>query len=303
MRKLLASLLLVLVSFSAIATTDIIFSKNIKPNQREILSRDLTFLENYVFRTNPDIKTLKILGIDQLNSETLVSWLNDRIKYIIEEDAFKTSNILLKKSLFVERENVTYPNVKSRTDTQNSTNAKSNSRVTMTNVSAEYYIKGKKESKLYGVKITPSNSNKSISVRIDSPRAGIIRIGTGLFASDLAINRLDPHAYANSIKRLSVLFHEARHSDGNGDSLGFTHSVCPPGHDYQGELACDTSANGAYATGASIARELMLACNDQCTDRDLDMLKIFIMDNYNRIQTKVLNTQNNLYLDTTPEEI
>jgi hypothetical protein len=130
-----------------------------------------------------------------------------------------------------------------------------------------------------------------------------LQIGAGLFASELAINRIDENAVANSIMRLSFIFHEARHSDGNGPSLGFTHSLCPKGHDYENELACDESLNGAYSVGASMAREMMMACQDNCSERDKEMLKIFILDSYNRIQTKTHLNTNTKYWNATPEKI
>ena len=305
MGKPLFAIILLFISWARITAHEINISKNIKPELSNLLEKDLVVLENLTFRPNPDPKALLILNIDQLTNASVEDWLHTRVKYIIEENAFSGFWARLTRTLFVEQSNVIYPNaniIPANTNNNVGTNP-SKSSITMTNVGAAYYIQGKSEHKLYGIKFSDRDSNKTIPLRIDSPRAGILQIGAGLFDPHLAINRTEPNAIANSIFRLSFLLHEARHSDGHGPSLGFTHSLCPKGHDYEGELACDESLNGAYSVGAYLAREMMLACDDQCSDRDKEMLKIFIIDNLNRIQNKTTTGQNSTNWDISPEEI
>lgn len=300
MNKISYLIILVLTSFSVYGASDIILSNKIKPKLQNIINRDLDLLENFQFRDQADLKTLRVLGMSNLNAMTANEWLNDRVKYVVEE------KISLKKLLYVELKNIDYPNSESQllpSAGAATSNQDISSFITMTNIGAEAYIQGKAGHKLYGMKISQARPKKAIRIRIDSPRAGVLQIGAGLFSPELSINRIDPNAISNSIFRLSFFFHEARHSDGKGASLGFTHSVCPSGHDYEDEMACDESLNGSYSVGAVMAREMMLACKDNCSERDKEMLKIFIIDNYNRIQTKTHLNTNAKYLDTTPENI
>lgn len=304
MNKISYLFILVLASFSffgsAFGASDIILSNKIKSTQQKKITQDLELLDNFQFRDQADLKTLRVLGLSELNAATANEWLHDRVKYIVEE------KVSLKKLLYVELRNIDYPN--SQTQLFSASDLMSNNQdissfITMTNIGAEAYLRGKAEHKIYGMKIKQTRPRKTIQVRVDSPRVGVLQIGTGLFSPDLAINRNDPNAIANSIFRLAFFFHEARHSDGNGASLGFTHSSCPAGHDYEDELACDESLNGSYTVGAVMAREMMLACKDNCSERDKEMLKIFIIDNYNRVQTKTHLNSNAKYLDATPEKL
>jgi hypothetical protein len=291
-------LIMAFLSLSTHAASDIILSSKIKLKLRKKITQDLAVLDTFPFRSNTDLKTLRVLGIADLTTETASTWLNDRVKYIVEE------KLVSKKSLSVEQENVDYPSplIRPFSDYETTTQAPP-SLVTMTNIGSAFYIQGKSEHKLFALKVSQPFPKKSIQVRIDSPRAGIIQIGAGLFAPELAINRLDDKALANSIFRLVFFFHEARHADGNAESLGFTHSICPKGHDYQDEPACDESLNGAYSVGAVMARELMLSCDERCSERDKEMLKLFLIDNYNRIQTKTHLDTNSKYWDPQPEKL
>lgn len=300
MNKISYLIILVLTSFNAFSASNIILSNKIKPKLQNIITRDLELLENFQFRGQADLKTLRVLGMSYLNAITASEWLNDRVKYVVEE------KVSLKKLLHVELKNVDYPNAESQLfSSAGSTTSNHNisSFITMSNIGAEAYIQGKAGRKLYGMKITQARLSKTIRVRIDSPRAGVLQIGAGLFSPELSINRIDPNAISNSIFRLAFFFHEARHSDGQGTSLGFTHSACPAGHDYENELACDESLNGSYSVGAVMAREMMLTCNDNCSERDKEMLKIFIIDNYNRVQAKTHLNTNPRYRDATPEKL
>ena len=288
-------------SLSAFGATEIILSSKIKKKFKNSIIHDLEVLDNFEFRSVADIKTLRVLGIAELNSDTVGTWLNQRVKYIVEENAFS------KKKLHVEKYHVQYPNSQpqpfSSKEEQDGDELEEISSIIMTNIGAEIYMQGKNQHQLYGVKIPQSKPHKPIYVRLDTPRAGILQIGAGLFSANLAINRMDENAVANSIMRLAFYFHEGRHSDGHGTGLGFTHSVCPKGHDYENEFACDESLNGAYSVGAAMAREMMMACNTNCSERDKEMLKIFLIDNYNRVQTKThLNTAAK-YWDPTPEKL
>lgn len=125
------------------------------------------------------------------------------------------------------------------------------------------------------------------------PRVGVIRI-QGAFP------RLSP------LEAAKTLVHEARHSDCTGGAdagdlaptLRYVlrqspalpanpaclhlHVVCPAGHDYQGEVACDGHAWGAYAYSWIFAAALERRCPD-CSERERAVARMQAIDQYRRI--------------------
>lgn len=249
------------------------FSRGVNNKHQEILLQDLERLD----RLN-------------LDAREMLEWLEERVHYIVDQKTFKTSRWYLGKQLFVVGTDINYPfNQKaalSGTELLSQIEEENENAVTvMSNVGAAVYIQGKNERKLYQMKI-PTALFKTENVLVDSPRAGVIQIGPGLFESRFNINNANPDSVANSIHRLSVLFHEARHSDGHAESLGFVHVRCPKGHDYEGLYACDAYQNGAYAISAQVTEKMLNACNDQCSTREEEILKLVILDAKNRIMGK-----------------
>ncbi|MBY0414091.1 MAG: hypothetical protein K2Q18_07990 [Bdellovibrionales bacterium] len=292
------------------SAAEVSFSKAIKKEFRERIGKDLEILNNFTFKETPTQKeTLNLLGLDHLSSETANHWLEERVKYIIEENAFSKIKLTLKKSLFVERENVTFPfqniipyALDGVSDAPEKVNAKEvASTVIMSNAGAALYMKGKNEHKVYGLKISRGLLKSAQKISIDSPRAGIIQIGAGLFDSRFNINNQNLGAVANALHRLSILFHEARHSDGRGKSVVFAHAICPPGHDLEGQPGCDETQNGAYAIGSSIMLEMIKSCGDDCNEREKEILKMIYLDNKNRILPKTHKNESSTFWDDRPE--
>lgn len=240
-----------------------------------------------------DLTALNLLSLQNDASPALEEWLFERVKYIVDEKAFSLFRLpLLNKTVTIEREDVDYPhivpqNIPFGNDTageiSNEENSQDESAVTvMTNLGAALYLQGKKERVLYRMKI-PTSFLKSVTVSLTSPRAGIIQVGAGLFDRRFTINNQNPDSIANSINRLGVFFHEARHSDGQGASLAFTHVRCPRGHDLEGMYACDLNSNGPYSIGAKIVKDLIKACGDECTQREKEILLLTALDSQNRV--------------------
>jgi hypothetical protein len=98
-------------------------------------------------------------------------------------------------------------------------------------------------------------------VIVHSPRVGLLHMREGLLKGDMVANKTNLKAYANTAARLSVLFHEARHSDGHGQHAGFQHVICPSGK-YAGIKTCDEAANGPYG----IQTEILTLFRDNCSD-------------------------------------
>lgn len=301
------------LTFLAIGSTqgnDIILSKGINARLREKLEIDMQVLDNLKFKSNTNKATLDLLNISTLNTQSAVDWLGQRVNYVIEENALSIIKLIIKKSIYVERENVQYPNadIHPFSSTESSSNfvetTKEDDGVTvMSNIGSGLYMAGKKEQKLYGIKISRGLLKKGIKVSIESPRSGIIQIGEGLFLREISINNENPEAISNSLNRLGTFFHEARHSDGNGLSLGFAHSICPTGHDLAGAYACDEGLNGAYAVGATMLKEMLSGCEEACSEREKETIRAVILDSKSRILTTTLKGNPATNWDPTPESL
>ncbi len=287
--------------------SDIIVSKGVKPKLREFIEKDLNVLENMKFTGTTSPEDLKIIGLDTLNAQSASAWLSERVNYVIEENAFSVLKLLVKKVITVERTGVTFPNPDAIPYGLNSTN---NSLLNeqevftiMSNIGAGIYLAGKQEGKVYGMKISRGLLKKSIKAVVESPRVGIIQVGEGLFMREFSITKDNPSSMANSINRLATFFHEARHSDGNGVGLGFTHSLCPANHNFAGEAACDDNLNGPYTVGAIFMTEMLKSCGDKCNESEKEALRAQIFDSYYRVMKVNKKGVASTNWDPTPESL
>ena len=304
MKKIILASLLVTAAM-ANASTDITLSRGIKPNLRAKIERDLDVLDGLKFKTATP-EALKLMDVSTLNAQSAGKWLGVRVNYVIEEDALSIVKLLLKRAIFVEKKGVTYPNqdiLPYSIDPLNGANAEGEGFTVMSNIGAGLYMGGKKENVVYGMKVSRGVLRPTIKVVVESPRAGIIQIGEGLFVKDLTVNTQNQDALANTLNRLATFFHEARHSDGNGSSLGFAHSLCPAGHDYEGQAACDESLNGPYTVGAVMMSEMIKTCDDNCSERDKEILKMIEIDSASRIMKTTKKGTPATEWDATPESL
>jgi hypothetical protein len=76
--------------------------------------------------------------------------------------------------------------------------------------------------------------------------------------------------------RISILLHEARHSDGNYFvDGGFLHGVCPKGHPYAGK-ECDVMFNGPYSVASDVLVQFYDACKMgkmPCSAGEIDVIE------------------------------
>ncbi len=132
-----------------------------------------------------------------------------------------------------------------------------------------------------------------------SAHKGIMVIGAGYEVKGELAAQIPT---VNSIRHISTLLHEARHSDGNIQSktLGMSHEKCPAsvGPEYEGQYACDNSWNGPYNVGAFTSEALAAQCATGCTKDEQLFLLLLITDAKSRIlvENKPAN-----YWDATPE--
>ncbi len=305
MKKLLVASLI--AAASTVNASEITLAKNIKKDLRNKIERDLNIIENFKFKGEATPLTLKVMGLSTLNGQSASEWLNQRVNYVISENALSTFNLLIRRAIYVDRKDVDFPNAdiipySASAETFETDGLDSQKSFTvMANIGAALYISGKKQNIVYGMKISRGFLHRSERVSVEGPRTGIIQIGEGLFAPELTINNQNPEALANSIFRLGTFFHEARHSDGNGLSLGFTHAICPAGHDYEGQAACDENLNGPYTVGALMMAEMTKACDDNCSEKEKQTLKIMVLDSASRILPTTHKGEVSKEWDPTPE--
>jgi hypothetical protein len=314
MKKMLTTALILAATTSAVSASDIMLSKSIKPDLRSKIERDLSLIDSFKFKSAASAQTLKVMEMSTLNGQRASEWLNKRVNYIVSENALSVFNLLVKRIIFVDQKNVDFPNAsivpysmnkaiqKNFVELNSGFNAEGSFTV-MSNIGSALYLGGKNERQVYGMKISRGLLRKAEKVAITSPRAGIIQIGEGLFAPELTVNKDNQDALANSIFRLGTFFHEARHSDGNGTSLSFMHTNCPAGHDYAGQPACDENLNGPYTVGTLMMAEMSKACEENCSEKDKETLKLLVLDSASRILTTTHKGEVSKDWDATPESL
>lgn len=306
-KVIIATLILAATASSA---SDIMLSKSIKSNLRRKIERDMNLIESFKFSHEAGKQTLKVMEMDILNAQTATEWLSKRVNYVISENALSIFNLIFKRIIFSVQKDVDFPNADIIPYSLDDSSAKNyveklyadeEGFTVMSNIGAALYLGGKQQREVYGMKVSRGFLRRAEKVEVTSPRAGIIQIGEGLFAPELAVNESNEDALANSIFRLGTFFHEARHSDGNGKSLGFLHTNCPAGHDYANQPACDENLNGPYTVGTLMMAEMAKACEENCSEKDKQTLKLIVLDSANRILTKTHKGENSTDWDTTPE--
>ena len=291
MSQNIALVLAFLLSSSSVmaSSVNIIFSNSVPADQKEMFTNDLEELESFSFREKASRKTLKILGIKSLSNEELLSWLDKRVSYITGEN--ESNNLYLLKDA------VKYPNaskmpfiggtgaLSQETSVKEKEKDKDKEKkvyIVMSNYGAAVYLTGKSSKALFGLSFLSDELPGQNFLRVESPRVGILKIGEGLSHILPVTEKGLDISRAKMIYRNAILFHEARHSDGNASSLGFVHTACPKGHELEGALACDRNLNGPYSVGAQILLEMAKNCSE-CTPIENELLRISYLDAKSRV--------------------
>ncbi|GAB4408258.1 MAG: hypothetical protein OHK0056_09140 [Bacteriovoracaceae bacterium] len=277
---------IVLTMTSAFAANgEIKCSKKVSARHEKLILRDIERLKSLPFASESDEESLKILGVDDINSHTMHKWLTDRVQYVIDD-----REPIEKLKLDIAERFYSYENASIIPDMEtpglgpvfiDNTRQKGQAVTVMSNVGTVLYLAGKSSKQLLQVKI-PLTLFKSDKIRVTSPRTGVIQIGEGLFLKQFMFDEKNEDALSSTLSRLMTFFHEARHSDGNGKSLGFLHAICPPGHDYAGLNACDRNLNGPYSVGKVMAKEFLKACPD-CSEAEREKIRLSMLDSESRV--------------------
>lgn len=246
---------------------------SISPREASVIARDLSWLgkpsPSEEGAVAEELRTL----LELERGSTLVQWLEERVHYLIDNAVDLQSRASVagrRKSFSVS--GLPEIEIGQRIPVPP---AGSMSPLVVLNRGAFLYLSGKKAGMTLQLKLDSFGL-----VEIRSPRTGILSIGEAFIPATISEAQL--MRTAASVVRLGILFHEARHSDGNGASLGFLHAVCPPGHELAGINACDRNANGPYSVGAAVTRSLLRVCTD-CSERDLAQIRLKYLDSLNRV--------------------
>jgi len=245
------------------------YASTVDPSQKAALDESISAL--YLLPIdNADPKLMRMMKISDFKPATLQTWIEDRVQYIVgggfkyEQARFNGSKMGF---------SFPQPGVLPDANRDGAENQEDESDVVMANVGAGVYMDGKERSQLYGLNIPGIGR-----ILLTSPRVGVLQIGPGLFPRGI----VGAGNIAIDIFRAGTLFHEARHSDGNGKSLAFAHAKCPIDHDYADRYACDYPSNGAYTVGALMIKALKDHCAP-CTQRQHRALDAIYLDQSSRV--------------------
>jgi hypothetical protein len=279
MKKIATLALLASLSLSALAGEEfggVKFHPTVEKDQISSLKNDL----RYLYQNPVSTADKEFLATAQLNvgdGPNMHNWLLNRIRYIYgEKFSFEQKDMILVPGKFPATPLPDLPEPE-ETDKPKSFNDNEEPRAVtvMSNVGGAFYLMGKMNKLFIGFKF----DNEKIYVK--SPRTGLLQVGEGLFLPRFLFNK-DVNHPSNSISRMATLFHEARHSDGNGKHTGFLHAKCPAGHNLAGEYACEGSANGPYTVGGLSQRHLLVSCT-ACSVAEKAALSAGVADSFGRI--------------------
>lgn len=248
---------------------------NIRTIHRNYLSQAVDYLDSLSYWPSQN-DLAQITGLEKISSATLHHWLDNRVQYILAStfDAFSINSGFYVNQPFDFENPGILPDIESGTRLADFHSMADTAQIhlLMQNLGATLYYTGKFQKKLIGLNIPGSGT-----VILSTPLVGVIQLGDGLFPKGPA----RPPVSVYSIFLLGTLFHEAHHSNGNGRSLGFFHTVCPKNHRYEGYLACDRNLNGPYKLEAIFLKTLIGSCS-QCSAKQIEDLKGMVNDNLSR---------------------
>jgi len=101
MKRFLVTALI--LATSATYASDIMLSKGIKKELRQKIERDIEVVESLHFKNQANPLTLKIMGLSTLNAQTASQWLDQRVNYVISENALSVFNLLVMRVIYKEQ--------------------------------------------------------------------------------------------------------------------------------------------------------------------------------------------------------
>jgi hypothetical protein len=223
---------------------NISFDHSINPNDVNLLADDLVQLKVMPFERENE-RLAQIMRLENSEPSSLVGWLERRIKVILNEG--------------YDPANPATPTGYTFADNYGGTRYRN--------------------AILAGQPFPVAQVSGIGSIEIYSPRVGLFRIGPVLIPTSLNSRHT---SFSGRVFRLSVLFHEARHSDGNGPTLTMPHGVCPAGYDIVGRVGCDLSLNGPYAVEREFLTSVAASCVG-CMTSDREAIRLYMLYAASRI--------------------
>jgi len=249
------------------------FSSGVRSEEKKMILSDLSYLKRGVFQ-DPSGEVSRVMKLPQVSGQTLEAWLAKRVFFILDEAHPVNQSVVGTLASDVE-----YDAYYDAMATVSLNPGEVKIGKIMENIGTALYRMGKDMGDLYSFRIDGVGK-----IAVNTPRVGILQIGPLYFNQVIEDDELPVESllFIKSLNRLSTLFHEARHSDGLGKSLGFPHVRCPKGHAYENKMACDLPSNGSYRIGAMILDSAQKGC-EKCSEGQKDALKILRNDSLHRI--------------------
>jgi len=257
---------------NAVAPISLRYSADVPESQKKLIELDLSRITQSNFSLN-DSKMMSLFDqTTPVTPEHLLGWLVERVRILIPGTyEYSLTNLNFEKTGFQYPKPDLFP----KDNRDAAVVSANNAREALSNLGAMAYSDSKAAAQGLRSLTLPGLG----VVVLSSPRVGLIEAGAALFAA----TTLGPlNSIENSFLRLSYLFHEGRHSDGNGFSQGFFHVICPKGSVYAGLAACDSSLNGAYTIGAQVLRAYTESCLT-CSVKTKEQLRAIYLDSFARV--------------------
>jgi len=260
------------------------YHSSVPEDQRTLIDDDLSALASMQISSQYTADDKKLVGIEDFSATSMSNWLRERIK-IITGESFSYGTQTVEVALNSNQKPILYAS------TSSADTIVTAATTIMFNLGAKLYLEGLNASTLKYLYLSESPT------AIKTPRTGIVQIGAGLFTVNRLNSVSDLKALPNRLVRLATLFHEARHSDGNGDHVAFPHAKCSASDNrFANEYACEQFWNGPYQTEAVVLTRFYYSCSS-CSNTELSGINKFITDSYSRLQS------NSPYKDPKPESL
>lgn len=248
------------------------FDSSLSAEVKTTIQSDLKSLAAWSDSSRADALTDlgKAMGLESVSAQTLSEWLIDRATYFYPATGADVTVGIVKSSI------------------------KKIISLAVPGVPTEGVVAANLGPQLYeAYRVNKANGADGLVMSFDGTNVNFLGLRTGvIFLSPSAFagsTGTDSVKMANSIFRLSALFHEARHSDGNiaAGTHGMLHAACPENgtspKEYAGLLACDESANGPYMVGAKFIAAVIGLCDSVCTDNEKQQLEAIRLDFISRV--------------------
>ena len=241
------------------------FSPKIAGLHKKYLTDDLKLLQTLKIDPSKaeNLRPLIENWDDAAPAESLVHWLEARVKYIITDVAVERDPNLIEMSPANDRE---------------------------LNIGGEarYKIRGTRLIENFGAAVFREGRERGLTYNfiipdigkavMNSPRIGIIQIGPELFAQIKPFKNGAAGDTLHSLHRLAILFRAAKQSD----VKGFPFVECPSWHERAGLKECDDTSDGPNSVAGQFLKTVVDSCR-LCSADETEPLRQKAQEALNRV--------------------